>query len=379
MTESKASTSTPDLSRPVPPINGQGTHTSKANLPPSVGSLDAAAQTAKPAHGQKSDDAENKRRSRQSTPDEDPNETTETKPSVELEPEFDPRPELADSCDPNFNLRGSDLQIRAGYRLFRVHQYKLEEFEVFKQLIDQNSNQEQDSPRSMLNLRLLGATAEDFHNTLTVLYSSGYKVNVFKAKVLISTLKIATAYKNDVLQNYAIQGLKEEKRYLDSIEAVELLLLSLKFKVSEWESRAMNDLVWRRQPITIAEAKKLGPEKVALVAAKREELRAQSWWSHTCGEKSPKPEAKASKAPAESFPSIVPSKPAPDNVPSQPAADTKPEPASPSPGPSNPILGPSKGATETAPAGFLTTPLVMKRTGEGSSRSNFYFAPSVVA
>lgn len=60
--------------------------------------------------------------------------------------------------------------FQVGDRLFRVHQYKLEEFETFKCLIDQNSNQ--DSPRSMLKIRLPGATAEDFHNALTVLYSS---------------------------------------------------------------------------------------------------------------------------------------------------------------------------------------------------------------
>ncbi|KAH7339036.1 hypothetical protein B0J17DRAFT_659533 [Rhizoctonia solani] len=173
---------------------------------------------------------------------------------------------IADSgptCDPAFNFSDTNIQIRTGNRLFRIHQFKLNEFDGLRPKLEQATKDGQEQKTIKLQ-----DDPDDFHNLLIVLYSSAYDFHLFGSVTLQSTLKLATKYAHPTLRAFAIKEL--EKHMLDPIEQ---FALSRDCGVTEWMSKAIDDLCWRDGPITVAEARILGPEKFVEVAARREVIR----------------------------------------------------------------------------------------------------------
>ncbi|CAE6398246.1 unnamed protein product [Rhizoctonia solani] len=167
------------------------------------------------------------------------------------------------TCDPAFNFGDTNIQIRTGNRLFRIHQFKLNEFDGLRPKLEQATKDEKEQKTIKLQ-----DDPDDFHNLLIVLYSSAYDFHLFSSATLQSTLKLATKYAHPTLRAFAIKEL--EKHTLDPIEQ---FALSRDCGVTEWMSKAIDDLCWRDLPITVAEARILGPEKFVEVAARREDIR----------------------------------------------------------------------------------------------------------
>ncbi|CCO34250.1 hypothetical protein BN14_08344 [Rhizoctonia solani AG-1 IB] len=91
-------------------------------------------------------------------------------------PESDPSPPKshttsafggAPACDPAFNFSDTNIQIKVENRLFRIHQFKLNEFDRLRPKLEQATKD--DKERKTIKLQ---DSADDFHRLLVVLYSS---------------------------------------------------------------------------------------------------------------------------------------------------------------------------------------------------------------
>ncbi|CAE6360084.1 unnamed protein product [Rhizoctonia solani] len=162
------------------------------------------------------------------------------------------------TCDPAFSFSDTNT----GNRLFNVHQFKLSEFDRLRPKLEQATTGDE---RKTIKLE---DSDDDFHNLLIVLYSSVYDFHLFSTATLRSTLKLATKYAHPTLRTFAIKELEKHE-----LEPIDRFALSRDCDVAEWMPKAMDDLCWREEPITIAEARILGPEKFVEVAARREGLK----------------------------------------------------------------------------------------------------------
>ncbi|KAF8753922.1 hypothetical protein RHS01_06790 [Rhizoctonia solani] len=166
------------------------------------------------------------------------------------------------TCDPALPIDHNG-STQTGNRLFRIHQFKLNEFDRLRPKLEQATKD--DKERKTVKLQ---DDADDFHNLLLVLYSSVYDLRFFSSEILKSTLKLATKYAHPTLRAFAINEL--EKHELEPIDRFEL---SRHCGVAEWMPKAIDDLCWREEPITVAEARILGPEKLVEIATRREGIK----------------------------------------------------------------------------------------------------------
>ncbi|KAF8602057.1 hypothetical protein BDV93DRAFT_524268 [Ceratobasidium sp. AG-I] len=167
------------------------------------------------------------------------------------------------AVDPEFCFPDSNITVQAEESLFRVHEYKLMEFQDLKPLIE--ATQANSEGRKILRLE---GTAEDIRNAFKVLYSSAYAPPSFDTDTLKSTLRFSTLHGHDQLRAFAIRKL--EKVYLPPLER---FALSRDCGVESWMSKALDDLCWREKPITAEEGEVLGMKKFAEVAARREAVK----------------------------------------------------------------------------------------------------------
>ncbi|QRW22371.1 hypothetical protein RhiXN_09958 [Rhizoctonia solani] len=166
------------------------------------------------------------------------------------------------TCDPALPIDHNG-STQTGNRLFRIHQFKLNEFDRLRPKLEQATKD--DKERKTVKLQ---DDADDFYNLLLVLYSSVYDLRFFSSEILKSTLKLATKYAHPTLRAFAINEL--EKHELEPIDRFEL---SRHCGVAEWMPKAIDDLCWREEPITVAEARILGPEKLVEIATRREGIK----------------------------------------------------------------------------------------------------------
>ncbi|KAG8700942.1 hypothetical protein FRC08_004363, partial [Ceratobasidium sp. 394] len=185
---------------------------------------------------------------------------TDSKP-----PRGAPEPSLPEPSvpDASYNFEDGNVTVQVEKCLFRVHEYKLKEFQYLRPLLA--DAQKDASGRKTIHVF---ATSDDFRRMLAVLYSSTYEPATFTSGTLKSTLRLATTHKHRALREYAIQNL--EKRTLLPIER---FALSRDCGITSWMSTAIDDLVWREEPITVDEAQVLGFEKFTEVASRREAVK----------------------------------------------------------------------------------------------------------
>ncbi|KAF8602060.1 hypothetical protein BDV93DRAFT_524269 [Ceratobasidium sp. AG-I] len=170
------------------------------------------------------------------------------------------------AVDPKFCFADSNITVQAEESLFRVHEFKLNEFQNLMPLI--GAAQTDSEGRKTVRLE---ETAEDIRNMFTVLYSSTYAPESFDAATLKSTLRFATLYGHAQLRATTIGRL--EKLALPPIER---FALSRDFNVESWMSKALDDLCCREKSLTAEEGEVLGVRKFAEVAARREERLSRS-------------------------------------------------------------------------------------------------------
>ncbi|KAG8739491.1 hypothetical protein FRC10_005587 [Ceratobasidium sp. 414] len=180
-------------------------------------------------------------------------------------PRNGPEPSLSEPSvpDASYNFEDGNVTVQVEQCLFRVHEYKLKEFQYLRPLLA--DAQKDANGRKTIHVF---ATSDDFRRMLAVLYSSAYEPSTFTSGTLKSTLRLATTHKHRALREYAIQNL--EKRTLQPIER---FALSRDCGVTSWMATALDDLVWREEPISVDEAQVLGFEKFTEVASRREAVK----------------------------------------------------------------------------------------------------------
>jgi len=143
-------------------------------------------------------------------------------------------------------------------RVFCVHRFKLDDFSNIKTKM----NSEQSS-----GFIALPDSPEDLHNTFEVIYSCPYALErpEFDTEILVSALRIATAYGNAALREFAIHKLESRQ-----IPALDRLPIARECNIPNWERWVLDELANRAEPVTLAEAQVLGMDTFVLLAARRE-------------------------------------------------------------------------------------------------------------
>lgn len=172
------------------------------------------------------------------------------------------------SSAPDFaSFSDGNVDLVVGIRTFRLHKYKLSEFEAIRGMVEAGRG----APGGELNdhpLRVtLEADVDDVCNMLSVLYSPVYTIETqnFGIGVLKSTLRFATQFQHLPLRSFAIQRLEKE-----SIPPIERIVMSRQSNVPSWMQSALDELCVREAPISFIEAITLGTKTFVEVAARRE-------------------------------------------------------------------------------------------------------------
>lgn len=95
-----------------------------------------------------------------------------------------------------------------------------------------------------------------------------YESHDFDTATLVSALELATKYDNPNLRAYAIQQLNQH-----SLKPIGRFRLSRKYELTQWMSKAIDDLCWREEQLTVMEARILGPRMFVEVATRRETIK----------------------------------------------------------------------------------------------------------
>ncbi|KAF8602058.1 hypothetical protein BDV93DRAFT_557825 [Ceratobasidium sp. AG-I] len=146
--------------------------------------------------------------------------------------------------------------VANGERSFFVHYFKLESFSTLKPKMDADSD---------FVFLELPDSAEDIHNTFRIIYACPLESPKFDVDVLISALRIATAYDYPKLRQFAIKKLEEE-----GLPCFEHLSLAREYGIPGWENVIMDQLVAKADPITLAEAQVLGLDLFVSLVTRRE-------------------------------------------------------------------------------------------------------------
>ncbi|KAG8785265.1 hypothetical protein FRC12_017788 [Ceratobasidium sp. 428] len=162
--------------------------------------------------------------------------------------------------DEEFNFIDGNIFLKVKDHVFFVHKFKLVKFRKIEEMV--------------LSYKeiLLDGSVEDFRNVLRVLYASFESTDYFRTdtRILKSVLRIATRYDYPQLREFAIHQLNAQ-----NLAALDYLNLARQFDVADWETRALDHLVARKEPITEAEAEIIGTKLFVATAARREERLSQ--------------------------------------------------------------------------------------------------------
>lgn len=184
-------------------------------------------------------------------------EETESDSGSEASGDFDD----GNRCDSDFMFEDANLDLKTEELHFWIHTFILQDFQGLEAKIDGARR----DTREQWRLLALKDSAEDVRNTLTVLYTKPYEPHDFDTETLESALKLATKYDNPGLRDYAIQQIDQL-----SLRPIEQFRMSRDYDIPEWESKAVDTLCMRDDPITAEEASILGSVAFAKIAAERE-------------------------------------------------------------------------------------------------------------
>ncbi|CAE6463408.1 unnamed protein product [Rhizoctonia solani] len=174
---------------------------------------------------------------------------------------------IADS--PNVvDMGNSDIDLRVNNTIFKTHKYFLSKFTRLEEMIQNTRHQDSPSPTMCITLYRDERGVDDINNTFKILYASTVEGPFnFDTPVLISALRIATAYGFDSMRTFTIQHLEKV-----SLGAIQRIQLAREFGLPSWEGPAYKELTERENPITEEEAQVLGFAAFSKVARTREEV-----------------------------------------------------------------------------------------------------------
>ncbi|CAE6414206.1 unnamed protein product [Rhizoctonia solani] len=173
---------------------------------------------------------------------------------------------------PDFAFSDGNIELQTTDQTFWVHEYHLNKFAVFANLIQAAKSSAATDPGCRIVITCDRKTkGEDIYNTLKVIYASHIDgIPDFDSSTLASTLRIASTFDYPVLRKFAI--LKLDGMNLPAIERIQL---SDEFSLSSWETPAFTELCSRKEPISQAEAEILGMARFVEIARIRETERTR--------------------------------------------------------------------------------------------------------
>ncbi|CAE6469556.1 unnamed protein product [Rhizoctonia solani] len=177
--------------------------------------------------------------------------------SVELNTVSDP-PTVVDLGD-------GDIELKVNNTVFKTHKHLLNDFGRLKEMIKGMERYNTGTPCISIYRDERGV--EDFRNMFKILYATLVKGPFeFDAPILISSLRIATAYEFPELRKFSIDRLESA-----SLCALQRIQLAREFDLTAWDESAFLELATREEPITKEEARELGFEKFEELAKARED------------------------------------------------------------------------------------------------------------
>ncbi|CAE6508567.1 unnamed protein product [Rhizoctonia solani] len=179
----------------------------------------------------------------------------------------------ANVVHPEFAFEDANIEVQTSDRTFCVHEFQLNKFTKIRELIQEARKAGSVSDSGNRVKIVCDGNSMDFYNTFRVLYSLAiFGVPEFQVDILISTLRIASAYDYAELKRFATDEL--EKCSLSSIDQIKL---SDECFLPHWEKPAFVDLCYRTEPITRSEAEILGLERFVELARVREAQQCDSF------------------------------------------------------------------------------------------------------
>ncbi|CAE7192797.1 unnamed protein product [Rhizoctonia solani] len=157
----------------------------------------------------------------------------------------------------------SDIELRVNNTIFKTHKHFLVKFTRLGDMIQNTASKS----TSSITLYRDERGVDDINNTFKVLYASAVEGPFnFDTPVLISALRISSAYGFDRMRDFAIQHLEKA-----SLGAIQRIQLAREFGLLSWEDPAYKELSERENAITEEEAQVLGFAAFAKLAQAREE------------------------------------------------------------------------------------------------------------
>ncbi|CAE7192790.1 unnamed protein product [Rhizoctonia solani] len=163
------------------------------------------------------------------------------------------------------DLGDGDIELKVNNTVFKSHKHLLTDFGRLKEMIKGMERYNTGAPCISIYRDERGV--EDFKNMFKVLYATLVKGPFeFDTPILISSLRIATAYEYPELRKFSIDRLATA-----SLSAIERIQLAREFDLTAWDESAFQELATREDPITKEEARELGFERFEELAKAREE------------------------------------------------------------------------------------------------------------
>ncbi|KDN49515.1 hypothetical protein RSAG8_02217, partial [Rhizoctonia solani AG-8 WAC10335] len=174
---------------------------------------------------------------------------------------------IADS--PNVvDMGHSDIELRVNNTIFKTHKYFLSKFTRLEDMILNTGCHDSPSSTPCITLYRDERGVDDINNTFKILYASTVEGPFsFDTPVLISALRIATAYGFDGMRTFAIRRLEKV-----SLGAIQRIQLAREFGLPSWEAPACKELSERENAITEEEAQVLGFATFSKLAQAREDV-----------------------------------------------------------------------------------------------------------
>ncbi|KAG8700603.1 hypothetical protein FRC11_012812, partial [Ceratobasidium sp. 423] len=148
--------------------------------------------------------------------------------------------------------------------VFKTHKHILCKFAHLETMLQNTGPHEPTKPDLLITLHRDEHGAKDISNTFKIFVIDG--PFHFDSAILVSALRISTAYDFPNLRNYAIQEL--EKTCLSAIQRIQI---AREFGLVSWEEPAYSELSKREASLTQEEAQILGLSAFAKIAQAREE------------------------------------------------------------------------------------------------------------
>ncbi|CUA73778.1 hypothetical protein RSOLAG22IIIB_01295 [Rhizoctonia solani] len=163
------------------------------------------------------------------------------------------------------DLGDGDIELKVNNTIFKTHKHLLNDFGRLREVI---KGMERYGEAPCISIYRDEHGVEDFKNMFQVLYASLIKGPFeFEAPVLVSSLRIATAYDYPKLREFSIDRLESAK-----LSAVQRIKLSGEFGLSSWDESAFRELASREEPLSKDEAREIGVDRFEEIVRAREEM-----------------------------------------------------------------------------------------------------------